>query len=124
MEINYQDGFNSELVQFPFGFGLSYTNYEYSDFEMASSANINDHAFEISCKVKNVGKVDGTEIVQLYVSPQNPDSKMKAILLKGFHRVSLKSGEEKELTFRVSPQLLAQYLNRKWVIEPGSYNFV
>lgn len=123
VEINYQDGFNSELVQFPFGFGLSYTNYEYSDFEMASSANINDHAFEISCKVKNVGKVDGTEIVQLYVSPQNPDSKMKAVLLKGFQRVSLKAGEEKSLTFRVSPQMLAQYLNRKWVIEPGKYEF-
>lgn len=123
VEINYQDGFNKDLIQYPFGYGLSYTSYEYSNFKMNPTANITDKEFEISCSVKNTGKVDGTEVVQLYVSPKNPRSKMEPILLKGFQRVALKAGETKTVNFEVSPQLLSQFLNRHWVVKAGQYEF-
>ena len=123
VEINYQDGFDKELVQYPFGYGLSYTQFAYSDIKMPSKANITDARFEVSCKVKNTGDLDGTEVVQLYVTPKNPNTTMKPILLKGFQRVALKAGESKTMTFSVSPQQLVEYKNREWVVEAGDYEF-
>lgn len=123
VEINYQKGFDEQLVQYPFGFGLSYTTYDYSNFKMKPTATTRDKEFGISCSVQNTGAVDGAEIVQLYVSPTSPDSKMNPILLKGFQRVELKTGERKDLVFKVSPQLLAQYADRDWVVEAGTYEF-
>ncbi|MGQ1786419.1 glycoside hydrolase family 3 N-terminal domain-containing protein [Saccharicrinis sp. GN24d3] len=123
VEINYQDGDNEALIQYPFGYGLSYTKYEYSDFKMRNKVKIDDERFSVSCKVKNTGFMDGTEVVQLYVSPKNAYSTMKPILLKGFQRVSLKAGEEKTITFKVSPQQLVEYKNNQWIIEAGNYEF-
>lgn len=123
VEINYQDGYDKELVQYPFGYGKSYTTFEYVDFNTPSKVQINDARFSVSCTVKNTGEVDGTEIVQLYVSPKNPGSTMKSILLKGFQRVDLKAGETKIVQFSVSPQQLVEYKNRKWMIEGGKYEF-
>jgi len=122
-EINYQDGYNNELTQYPFGYGLSYSKFEYSDFKMASSIDVNAERIEISCTIKNTSDVDGTEIAQLYVSPKNPDSAMKPIKLRGFQRVDLKAGESKTVTFKVSPQQLAQFLNREWVVKAEAYEF-
>lgn len=123
-EVNYQNGYTSENEPlYPFGYGLSYTSYGYSDFKMDSKVKITDEQFEISCKVKNSGKVDGIEILQLYVSPKAKNSTMKSILLKGFQRVDLKAGETKTITFKVSPEQLVQYKNRKWIIEAGTYEF-
>ncbi len=123
VEINYQDGPNEALVHYPFGYGLSYTHYTYSDFKIDEKANINVEWFEVSCKVKNTGKYNGSEIVQLYVSPKNENSTMKSILLKGFTRVDLKSGKSKSITFKVSPQQLVEYKNREWIIDTGIYEF-
>ncbi|BAX81091.1 glycoside hydrolase family 3 N-terminal domain-containing protein [Labilibaculum antarcticum] len=124
VEINYQDGYEKkELVQYPFGYGLSYTQYEYSNMNMKSKVDITDERFSISCTVKNTGSVDGTEVVQLYVSPKNTNSTMKPILLKGFQRVNLKAGEEKEISFKVSPQQLVEYKKNQWIIEAGKYEF-
>lgn len=124
VEINYQDGYeNKELVHYPFGYGLSYTQYEYSAIKMKSKVDITDERFSISCTVKNTGSVDGTEIVQLYVSPKNANSSMKPILLKGFQRVELKAGEGKTIQFKVSPQQLVEYKSGKWIIEAGDYEF-
>lgn len=123
VEINYQDGTNKNLVLYPFGYGLSYTNYEYSDFKMKSKVNITNERFAVSCTIKNTSVMDGTEIVQLYVTPKNPNTTMKSILLKGFQRVELKAGEAKKVTFKVSPQQLAEYKNREWIVEAGNYEF-
>jgi len=122
-EINYQDGFNKELTLYPFGYGLSYTQFEYADFSIDAKAHVADSRFEVSCTVKNTGNVEGTEIVQLYVSPKNSNSVMKSIALKGFQRVELRPGERKVVKFSVSTQQLAQFLNREWVVEAGSYEF-
>ncbi|TNJ43213.1 beta-glucosidase [Tamlana fucoidanivorans] len=124
IEINYQDGVSTkDYVQYPFGYGLSYTNFQYDNFNMASSAHITDDRFVVSCNVKNTGQRDGTEVVQLYVSPVDTEISMKSILLKGFNRVDLKAGEEKTLHFKVSPQQLAQYKDAKWFVEAGKYEF-
>lgn len=122
-EVNYKNGYTNSQPQYPFGYGLSYTNYTYSDLQMKSSTKITNKRFEIACKIKNTGEKDGTEIVQLYVSPKNANSSMKPIQLKGFQRVDLKAGEEKAIKFLVSPEQLVQYKNDQWVVEPGKYEF-
>jgi len=122
-EIDYQDGFNKKLTLYPFGYGLSYTQFEFTDFAMDKTADVNTERFEISCTIKNTGKIDGTEIAQLYVSPVEANSTLKPIMLRGFKRVDLKAGESKKLIFKVSPEQLAQYNNRKWVVETGEYEF-
>ena len=122
-EVNYKNGYAYGEPQYPFGYGLSYTNYTYSDLQMNTSTKITDDRFEIACKVKNSGEKDGTEIVQLYVSPTDENSNMKPIQLKGFQRVDLKAGEEKSIKFLVSPEQLVQYKNEQWIVEPGKYKF-
>lgn len=124
VEINYQDGYlRKDLIHYPFGYGLSYTKYEYGDFKLKSKAQITDDRFSVSCTIKNTGKMDGTEVVQLYLSPLDAEATMKPIQLKGFERVSLKAGEEKTIIFNVSPQQLVQYKNNQWIIEAGNYEF-
>lgn len=123
METNYKSGYEGVEVQYPFGYGLSYTSYEYSSYQMKTKAKNSDSRIPISFSVKNTGAVDGTEIVQLYLSPVETNSAMKPIQLKGFQRVELKAGEEKHVSINVSPQQLAQYIDGQWVVESGTYEF-
>ena len=124
-EINYKNGYAEDnQPQYPFGFGLSFTNYEYSDLKMETSANVEDERIPLTFKVKNVGEFDGTEIVQLYVSPKSETSTLNKIQLEGFKRVELKSGEEKTVTFKVSPQQFIQHINDEWIIEPEKFEFL
>lgn len=123
VELNYQHGYKEVQPQYPFGYGLSYTTYAYTDFKMPSAVNIDDSNFNISCTVENTGEMDGAEIVQLYVSPVDQSSTMDPIQLKGFKRIDLKKGEKKTIVFEVSPQLLMQYVDEKWKVEAGKYQF-
>ncbi len=122
-ELNYQKGYVDVQPQYPFGYGLSYTTYGYSDFSMPATVNGNDPFFEVSCTVENTGSMDGAEIVQLYVSPVEGSSTMDPIQLKGFKRVDLKAGEKKTIGFKVSPQQLMQYIEGNWMVEAGKYKF-
>ncbi|WP_075591079.1 glycoside hydrolase family 3 N-terminal domain-containing protein [Labilibacter marinus] len=122
-EINYKSGYNTITPQYPFGYGLSYTQFNYFDLTSQPSAKLTDEFLQISCKVKNTGSMDGTEIAQLYLSPLDASSTMKPIQLKGFQRVELKTGEEKQITWKFSPQQLAQFKNNQWVLEGGQYEF-
>lgn len=122
-ELNYQHGYKDVQPQYPFGYGLSYTNYMYSDFKMPSEIDVNANHFSVTCTIENTGDRDGAEIVQLYVSPVNTNSTMDAIQLKGFKRVDLKAGEQKTIDFKVSPKQLMQYLDDHWVVKPGKYEF-
>ena len=123
-EVNYQNGYDKfNYPLYPFGFGLSYTSYKYSDLKIKKEANLTDDRFPISFYLENTGENDGTEIVQLYVSPVDNKATIKPIQLKGFQRVFLKSGEKKKVTFNVSPQQLVQYKNQKWIVEADSYCF-
>ncbi|TGV04184.1 glycoside hydrolase family 3 N-terminal domain-containing protein [Flavivirga rizhaonensis] len=123
IETNYKNGYGDVKMQYPFGYGLSYTSFKYSKIKSPKKVNINDNRFNISLKVKNTGGYDGAEIVQLYVSPKDPNSSLKFTQLKGFKRLELKAGEEKTVTFKVSPEQLAQYKNQQWIVEGGSFDF-
>lgn len=118
----YNNGSSKESISYPFGFGLSYTSFKYSDMNMPSSVKTTDKYINISCRVKNTGKREGTEIVQLYLSPDSP-LPLKPIQLKGFSRIPLKPGESKKICFKVSIQQLAYYMNNKWNIAEGKYKF-
>lgn len=90
----YNNGVSQEKIAYPFGFGLSYTSFEYSGMNVPATAQTTDDFIEISCRVKNTGMREGVEIVQLYLSPESSQS-LKPIQLKGFARVNLKPGESK-----------------------------
>ena len=87
---------------YPFGFGLSYTMFDYSVPQVVSGGKIGE-PIKVSVKVKNIGKKDGDEVVQLYLSHEGVE-KAPITALKGFKRVYLKAGEEKTLSFEISPR--------------------
>lgn len=92
---------------YPFGYGLSYTTFEYGDISMAKEVHTGD-SIRLSVKVKNIGKKDGDEVVQLYViHPQVAGKIIPISSLKGFERVNLRAGEEKLVDFILGPEELA-----------------
>lgn len=108
---------------YPFGFGLSYSNFEISSLKTNKETYNSNDNIEVSFDVKNIGNVDGKEVSQLYVS--NPDSKVEkaAQELKGFKKVFVKSGASETLTITLPVNELAYYSEqqKEWVIEPGKY---
>lgn len=108
-------------IAYPFGYGLSYTTFEYNNLMINNEVATSAEEFTASVEVKNIGKVAGDEIVQLYVSPLDRSAKLKPIQLQGFARVTLKPGESKTVTFTLYPELLGYYIDGHWSIDPGRY---
>lgn len=96
--------FDGEVL-YPFGYGLSYTDFEYSDLQLPSTMNTNDNV-EISVKVKNIGKMAGEEVVQLYLSYPAEKNNKPLYALKSFERISLKPDESKTIRLKLSPREL------------------
>ncbi len=94
---------------YPFGYGLSYTNFVYSEIKVPATIS-NGKKITVSAKVSNTGKKDGEEVVQLYVSPNKPDQQLVRAL-KGFKRIFLKAGESKLVSFDLSAQDFASMDN-------------
>jgi len=86
---------------FPFGFGLSYTSFEYSAMDVSPAVLSKDGNLQVSCILKNTGEYDGEEVVQAYIKYPDPKIPRPRIALKGFERVFLKKGETKKLTIRI-----------------------
>lgn len=107
---------------YPFGYGLSYTTFEYSDLTISSTQITPKQDLEIRCKVTNTGKVAGDEVVQLYLRDLLSSVTTYEKNLRGFERIHLKPGQTQELVFRIIPRDL-QLLNLKneWVVEPGDF---
>ncbi|NDP26642.1 MAG: glycosyl hydrolase [Flavobacterium sp.] len=91
---------------YPFGFGLSYTNFKYSNLETPATLKINSD-LKVNVSIKNNGERDGDEVVQLYVSHKNSGVKVPIRSLKGFKRIHLKAGESQTLSFELSPKDLS-----------------
>ncbi len=109
---------------FPFGYGLSYTDFEFSDLKTDKEAYSEDDVVTVSFQIKNIGKVDGKEVAQLYISKPNSAVQRAAKELKGFKKVLVKSGTSKKVTIEVPVKELAYYNEDKkqWVVEPGTYS--
>lgn len=111
------DDKNSPL--FPFGYGLSYTEYEYSDLNFDSTVKP-DGKLNVNFKIKNVGKYDGDEVVQIYIRDRISSIVRPVKQLVGFARVGLKVDETKEVTFEIDMRQLAFHdLNMEQIVEPG-----
>ena len=108
-------------VRYPFGYGLSYTSFAWSDMQLSEEGD----RFMISCRVRNTGTRDGAEVVQLYVSA--PGSKVYKPLreLRAFQKVRLAAGEEKEVSLTVNKDELRYFdvQKRAWTMEGGEYRF-
>jgi beta-glucosidase len=112
--------------QFPFGFGLSYTTFAYSDFQVSSVAIRDTDSVTVEMKVKNTGRVAGKEIVQLYVHEQRSRLVRPAKELKAFAKVTLKPGEETIVRFRLEKRDFAYYdvSLHDWTVNPGKFDIL
>lgn len=97
----------SGLPLFPFGYGLSYTNFEYSDIKLSKDKIGKDESVTVTCTVKNNGPKDGEEVVQLYLRDMLSSVSRPVMELKGFQRVPLKVGEAKTVAFVITPAMRA-----------------
>jgi len=113
----------SKAVAFPFGHGLSYTDFKYSDFELAKEQVKSGASLKVSLKVTNAGNVDGEEVVQLYVSPR--DNKIYKPLreLRAFTKVSLAVGKSKNIVFTLPYSAFAYFdlAQKQYEVENGRY---
>ncbi len=104
---------------FPFGYGLSYTKFAYSDLRIEQTA---DCRFTVCCSVKNIGDRDGDEVVQLYLDDVESSVVTPPMLLKGFKRIRLKAGEEKRVTFELNyDSFKLMDIHYNWTVEPGKF---
>ena len=108
---------------FPFGYGLSYTTFEYGKAELSSSRMSASGRIQLSCTVKNTGDVAGKETVQLYVGDEKCSVLRPLKELKGFQKILLRPGEERTVTFAVTPDMLEFFDDKKheWRAEPGKF---
>lgn len=116
----YLDAGNSPL--FPFGYGLSYTTFEYSNLSLASDKLTAQDTLSISFTLKNTGKYDGTEVVQLYVQDKVGSVTRPVKELKRFQRVTLKAGESTQLSLSLPVSELAFWgYDMNYTVEPGAF---
>jgi beta-glucosidase len=110
---------------FPFGFGLSYTRFEYTGLQLDKSTIKAGEELKLRFKLKNMGKYKGDEVVQLYLHDELASLARPVKELKGFQRISLEAGEEKEIQFIITPEMLTMLdINLKEVIEPGKFRIM
>lgn len=114
---------NTAFPLYPFGHGLSYTQFDYSDLKLSSHEVASDGFVEIRVDITNVGPMDGDEVVQLYVSDDVASMVRPSKELAGFARVSLKKGEKKTVSFTLQASQLA-FLDKdmNWLVESGKYH--
>ena len=122
MGYRHFDKFNINPL-YEFGFGLSYTTFEYSDIKLSSDEMTQNDTLKVSLTVTNTGEMDGDEIIQLYISDKKASVEREVKSLKGFIRINLKAGESKPITFQIDKNSLSFYdvNNKKWVAEPGMF---
>ena len=112
-------------IAWPFGYGLTYTTFEYQNLQVASEAQTSDDFVELTFQVKNTGEVKADEIAQIYLSPTADSQNIRPIQLQGFARIALEPGQTKTVTTRLYVDQLGFYSHkdnvREWNIEPGTF---
>ncbi len=111
-------------IQWPFGYGLSYTSFEYSNLALTNEAATTDENVTLTFDVKNTGKMAADEIAQVYLSPTEDNQQIRPIQLQGFARVSLQPGESKKVKVSLQTEQFGFYSNqgkRQWNINPGTF---
>ncbi|RPH32739.1 MAG: beta-glucosidase [Bacteroidales bacterium] len=118
----YAGAKDSDQPAFPFGFGLSYTTYQYSDLSVPAEISANDKEIPITVKVKNTGSMSGNEAVLLFVKDIVASVSPYVKMLKGFEKVHLEVGESKIITFKLPVKELGFWnVDMKYIIEPGEF---
>ena len=108
---------------YPFGFGLSYTTFQYSNLTLDKKQMSMDDSILVTVDVTNTGKMDGEEVVQLYIRDLIGSITRPVLELKGFQKINLKSGETQKISFIIDKSLLQFYTaNKKWEAEPGDFD--
>ena len=116
----YADEKNTPL--YPFGFGLSYTKYSYNAPKLSSKTFKQNGVVTVTVEVTNTGKINGEEIVQLYIRDKVSSATRPVKELKGYQRVALKAGETKTVSFTIDAESLAFYdINMAYCVEPGEF---
>ncbi|MEH7076279.1 glycoside hydrolase family 3 C-terminal domain-containing protein [Neobacillus drentensis] len=111
---------------FPFGYGLSYTSFEYSDLQVEKKQIKDDETITVTVKIKNTGSMTGKEVVQLYVRDVESTMSRPEKELKGFEKVFLQPGEEKTVTFELGKRAFAYYnvKLKEWHVETGTFEIL
>ena len=118
---NYLDVSNDPL--YPFGYGLSYTTFAYSDIHLSSTEMSADGELTATVTVTNTGSRDGAEVVQLYIRDLVGSVTRPVKELKGFEKIFLKAGESRKVSFSITPELLKFYnYDLQFVCEPGDFD--
>ena len=121
----YYDAAKLDVV-FPFGYGLSYTTFEYSDIKLSADSIKDTDTVTVSFKIKNTGNVDGAEVAQIYVADKESTIYRPVKELRAFKKVFLKAGEETEVSLELSKRAFAFY-NVKlgdWMVETGEFDIM
>ena len=112
------------LIQWPFGYGLSYTSFEYKNLQVDEVASTEDMCVNLSFEVKNTGDFAADEIAQIYISPTAKSQQIRPIQLQGFARVALQPGQTKKIKVKLYTEQFGFYSHqekRQWNICPGTF---
>jgi beta-glucosidase len=115
--------FSSPDVLFPFGYGLSYTSFKYSNMRVSDTTLNQNGSIQVAVDVTNTGSMQGKEVVQMYLGNKVNSVTTPVMALKGFDKISLKPGETKTVKFTIKPEDITIWnADMKQVVEPGTFD--